>query len=317
MHLLVLRAGYTSPRNAAFLRSAPRDRVACVDVNVSNLSVVSTATNQRDLASTVVRVDAQERDRLARVAAKTRRGARLVERSRRSSNASQYAKSGAQLVRDERRAERGLRPVESPTPGGGRVSRGDGVPLRAYRRDDLSDVYRDTRRRQGEQARAQSLTKQTRAHEVAVQLVATHGVHWLIEDCNLTAWAQLWGKSLHAFAPGMVTFELAALSARRDGSFVKMATGPTALSSHCLCGRRARKDLSTRSHVCVACGFCGDRDLVSAALGTCVVHEDAAAPASARVAFIKAGALLAALSWRIGNQWGVMVASSSQLGLPA
>jgi hypothetical protein len=183
--------------------------------------------------------------------------------------------------------------VATTTPGGGRLSRADGTPRRAYRRDDLSDAYRDTRRRQGEQTRAESLTKKTRAHEVAVQLVATHGVHWLIEDCNLTAWATLWGKSLHAFAPGMVTAELSVLAARHGGGFLKMATGPTALSSHCLCGRRARKDLSTRSHVCVACGFCGDRDLVSAALGTCVVHTDVAAPTSARVDYSKAAVLLA------------------------
>jgi hypothetical protein len=216
MHLLVLRAGYTSPRNAAFLRSAPRDRVACVDVNVSNLSVVSVCeSDSRDVRSTVVRASATERDRLAALAAKNRRGARPVERSRRSSNAIQYAKSRTQLVRDERRKSRGLREVTTTTPGGGRLSRADGTPLRAYRRDDLSDAYRDNRRRQGEQTRAESLTKQTRAHEVAVQLVTTHGVHWLIEDCNLTAWAKLWGKSLHAFAPGMVTVELAALSARR------------------------------------------------------------------------------------------------------
>jgi hypothetical protein len=182
------------------------------------------------------------------------------------------------------------------TPGGGRLSRSDGVPLRAYWRDDLSSAYRDTRRRQGERARAQSLTKKTRAHDVAVQLVATHGVHWLIEDCNLTNWARLWGKSLHAFAPGMVTAELAALSARHGGNLNKMATGPTALSSHCLCGRRASKDLSTRTHSCTACGFSGDRDLVSAALGTCVVHGDVAVPTTARVDFIRAATLLAALS---------------------
>jgi hypothetical protein len=270
--------------------------VACVDVNVSNLSVVSTGADLRDVRSTVVRASATERDRLARVAAKKRRGARLVERSRRSSNASQYAKSRTPLARYERRAERGLREVTTMTPGGGRLSRSDGVPLRAYRRDDLSAAYRDTRRRQGERARAQSLTKRTRAHEVAVLLVATHGLDWMIEDCNLTAWATLWGKPLHAIAPGMVTAELAALAVRHGGSFTKMATGPTALSSHCLGGCRARKDLSTRSHACVACGFCGDRDLVSAALGTCVVHGDVADASSARVDFTKAAALLSSIS---------------------
>lgn len=112
----------------------------------------------------------------------------------------------------------------------------------------------------------------------------------------LPAWAKLWGKSLHAFAPGMVTSELSVLAARYGGSFTKMATGPTALSSHCLCGRRARKDLSTRTHFCGACGFTGDRDLVSAALGTCVVHTDVADASSARVDYSKAAVLLATVS---------------------
>jgi hypothetical protein len=143
LHLLVLTEGYASPGNRVLLERVPTGRVACVDVNVSNLSVVSVASSDpRDLRSTVVRADADARDRWAALAAKNRRGARLVERSRRTSNARQYAKSRAQLARDERRAKKGLHPVESLTPGGGRLSRADGVPLHAYWRDDLSVAYR-------------------------------------------------------------------------------------------------------------------------------------------------------------------------------
>jgi hypothetical protein len=61
MHLLVLREGYVSPRNRALLEQAPTNRTACVDVNVSNLSVVSVAdSDARDLRSTVVRAHAGE-----------------------------------------------------------------------------------------------------------------------------------------------------------------------------------------------------------------------------------------------------------------
>lgn len=297
MHLLVLAEGYSSPTNAGLLSQAPTGRVACVDVNVSNLSVVSVSdSDHRDLRCTVVRADVGDRDRLAALSAKNRHGLRHIELSRRTSNAAQYTKSRAQLARDERRKSRGLRPVEVTTPGGSRLSQSDGVPLRAYWRDDLSESYRNTRRRQGEAARSQSTTKKIKAHDVAVQLVGTHGVHWKIEDCNLTAWAKLWGKSLSAFAPGMVTTELVSLAGRHGGSFVKLATGPTALSSHCLCGRRAKKGLGQRTHVCAACGFTGNRDLVSAALGTCVVHADITVPTSARVNFTKAASLLAAVS---------------------
>jgi hypothetical protein len=294
MHLLVLSAGFTSAQNCALLDASPTDRRACVDVNVSNLAVVSVDAVHH-ARSTVVRVDADEQERLARAAAKKRRGERRVDRSRRASNAQQYAKSQAQVQRDERRCARGLRCVTDSTPRGGRLTAANGVPKRAYRHDQLSATYRDLRRRQGERERAQSLTKHTHAHDVAVQLVAIHGTNWLIEDCNLTTWAKLWGKSLHAFAPGMVTAELAALVARRGGSFVKVATGPTALSSHCLCGHRVQKDQSTRTHHCGACGFGGDRDLVSSALGTCVV-TDLDDPSSARVDYTRAAALLAAIT---------------------
>jgi len=172
---------------------------------------------------------------------------------------------------------------------------------RAYRHDHLSTTYRDLRRRQGERDCAQSLTKHTHAHDAAVQLVATHGTDWLIGDCNLTTWAKRWGKSLHAFAPGMVTAELAALVARLGGNLAKMATGPTALSSHCLCGHRVQKDLSTRTHNCGACGFSGDRDLVASALGTCVV-TDPGDPSSARVDYTRAAALLAEIITTSSNQ---------------
>ena len=296
MHLLVLNDGYFSSRHRELLDAAPSDRTASVDVNVSNLSVVSVGSGHNDPRSTVVRIYADERDRLARAAAKRRRGQRRVDRSRRASNAQQYAKSEAQKKRDERRAARGLRPVADATPRGGRLTNAACVPRQAYSRDHLSATYGALRRRQVEQARAASLTKQTRAHDVAVQLIASHGVQWLVEDCNLTAWAKLWGKSLHAFAPGMVTAELAALVARFGGSVTKVATGPTALSSHCLCGHRIKKDLSTRTHHCDACGFSGDRDLVSAALGTCVVHTDLGDSPSARVDWVKAQALLRELT---------------------
>jgi hypothetical protein len=296
LHLLVMSAGYASAKNRAALDAAPTHRRACVDVNVSNLAVVSVDASQCDPRSTVVRIEADDRDRLAAAAVKKRRGERRADRSRRASNATQYAKSKSQLKRDERRAARGLRSVTDSAPLGQRLCSVTGVPKRAYRRDQLSDTYRDLRRRQTERARADSRTKRMRAHDTAVQLVATHGTNWLIEDCNLTTWAKRWGKSLHAFAPGMVTAGLAEVAIQRGGSFLKVATGPTGLSSHCLCGHRVKKDLSTRVHHCRACGFKGDRDLVSSALGTCVWLTDPFEPSSARVDYGRAGVLLAEIA---------------------
>ena len=116
-------------------------------------------------------------------------------------------------------------------------------------------------------------------------------------------WAKRWGKALLDFAPGMVTSEIAALIEKLGGGFVKVATGPTALSSHCLCGHRVKKDLSTRSHNCGACGFSGDRDLVSSALGTCVELTDLGDPFSARVDYARAAVLLAEITTTSTNQF--------------
>jgi hypothetical protein len=81
-----------------------------------------------------------------------------------------------------------------------------------------------------------------------------------------------------------------------------MATVPTALSSHCLCGHQVKKDLSTRTHICDTCGFSGDRDLVSGALGTCVVCSDLSDSFSARVDYTRAAVLLAAITTTSTNE---------------
>ena len=51
-------------------------------------------------------------------------------------------------------------------------------------------------------------------------------------------------------------------------------TRSTALSQHCLCGARVPKPLAQRTGVCPHCGLHGDRDIVSAAVATCVTLTD-------------------------------------------
>lgn len=295
MHLLVLSEGWTSPKNKALLGLASTTRVACVDVNVSNLSVVSVGLDPRDLRSTVVARDSQERDRLRRVEAKKKRGQRRCDRSRRAMNEAQYKLSRSQIKRDQKREAKGLRPVVTEVRGGARLEGRDGKPTQSYRRDTLSVSYKTQRRSLAEQARGQSTTKKIKAHDIALQLVAINGTNWIIEDCNISGWARLWGKSLHAFAPGMVTSELGAITTRLGGSFTKVSTAATALSSHCLCGNAKKKSLGDRVHNCGVCGLHGTRDLVSAALGTCVVVGDTKLPSTAHVDYTRAGAVLTAL----------------------
>jgi hypothetical protein len=269
MHLLVLNDGYHSPRVRDQLAAAPRDRVACVDVNVSNLSVTSRNHELTSLETTVVKVSEIERERLVREVLQRRRRQRSLDRSRRATNVAQYQKSKAQVRRDQRRAAHGLSEVTTLARGARRM-RTKEKPIQAYRRDTLSKQYVHLRTIDAARARATSITKGQAAWAISRELIAIHGPHWIIEDCHLPTWSRSWGKAMAISAPGMVTCALAATSAELNGSFTKVSTATTALSSTCLCGAKVRKVLGERVHRCASCGLVGDRDLVSAALGTCV-----------------------------------------------
>ena len=73
-------------------------------------------------------------------------------------------------------------------------------------------------------------------------------------------------------------------------------TRSTALSQHCLCGARVPKPLAQRTGVCPHCGLHGDRDIVSAAVATCVTLTDPDDPRTARVHYRLAHALRAGLA---------------------
>ncbi|WP_313675901.1 hypothetical protein [Mycolicibacterium sp.] len=73
-----------------------------------------------------------------RAARKARARQKALDRSRRNTNAAQYGPSARQQKRAQRRAAKGLRAREVTNPGGARHARCDGVPLRAYRHDELS-----------------------------------------------------------------------------------------------------------------------------------------------------------------------------------
>lgn len=90
------------------------------------------------------------------------------------------------------------------------------------------------------------------------------------EDVPVKAWQKRWGRSISHKAPAtfQTMVERKAVAAR--GSFEKLPTGTTALSSRCLCGKREKKPLSQRSHECgcayVPEGTRVDRDEFSAFL---------------------------------------------------
>ncbi len=229
--------------------------------------------------------DADQLSAAAREAKERRNRQKSLDRSRRNTNPDQYQLSRAQKREQKRRKDAGLSDRRF-VPAGPRKTRKDDEPVQAYRHDRLSRSYRKGRAGAAEESTGLVRTRRDRARAVAADLVATHGPDLVVEDCNLTAWACQWGRSLHAFAPGTLPAaldrEATATAEQRntDGGVRRASTRTTALSQHCLCGHRAAKTLGQRTHRCPRCGLEGDRDAVSATLAA-FVNVDPDKPATA------------------------------------
>lgn len=315
-HLLVLGPGYTAPgvvaRRAA---AAGLDRRGGVDVNVSNLAVVSVPTGLTDLTDSAGLAGSAFLDaaggglvasRLTRAAGheaalavdrlRQRRRNRALQRSRRAANPAQYQLSERQQRRAERRAAAGLAAVHVSVPGGARVANAAGVPVRAHRRDDLSNSYLRLRAQAVVDGAARTAAGRTRARIMAADLVAVHGARLTVEDGDIRHWARRWGRGIHAFTPGMLLHaldrEVTAVAALRSHDTETMAgtvgllragTRHTAWTQHCLCGNRVPKQLRDRRHTCPTCGLHGDRDLVAALVGAHTALTDPNQPGTAHI----------------------------------
>lgn len=303
-HLLVEKPGYLSENSRQARKQTPQDRLAVVDVNVSNLSITSAPVDETgavDLAglrTTVIVDSAAESERLAQQRVKAGRAAKARDRSRRATNARQYEKSKAQQKRDTRREKQNLRPAETPVPAGARkLKEGLPHPAQPYHQDTVSKNYLRIRAGQAESARAASEAKHNRANERVREAVLIHGVVWRREQAPLPPWAKLWGKGVAGFAPGMFTAGLDAHCQAVGGKPVQLiGTHHTALSQYCPCGTRVVKELQDRQHTCPVCGLRGTRDLVSALGGLFLHFDPEITPGSARRDPDMARAALAALS---------------------
>ena len=283
-HLMILGPGYQSDSARERRAAVPVGRAAGLDGNVSKLAVVSVPLiGDGPVLTDYVTVAAQERDAAARAARKTRARQKALDRSRRNSNAEQYELGTRQDERARRRAAAGLTPKHGAAPKGQRVSDVAGRPKRAYRRDQLSASYRQTRADHAAESRGASQAKQARARDLAGRIVAAHGANVTTEHVDIRSWARLWGRGIALFSPGMLISALDAEATACGGRMLKAGTRRTALSQHCLCGARVPKTLAERTHSCRACGFTWDRDLTSAALAACVTFADPDDPATARV----------------------------------
>ena len=296
-HLLVHQPGYQSKSTRARRALIPTDRRAGVDANVSNLAVASFPRDDpgKLLADQIACTD-EQRKVAARAANKARASQRSLDRSRRNTNPDQYGPSPRQAARTGRRTAKGLAAKQVTNPGGARRARADGVPLRGFRHDTLSQRYRRIRCDYAADARATSQAKHARAHDAAARIVAAHGNTITVEDATISTWARLWGKRIALFSPGMLVAALGSECAAASGRLSSAGTRSTALSQHCLCGNRVPKTLSQRTHNCGYCGLVIDRDIASAMLAACVDLADSDDPRTARVDYRLARALRAGLA---------------------
>jgi len=94
------------------------------------------------------------------------------------------------------------------------------------------------------------------------------GTDVAFEAIDKRAWqASRYGKRMAFTAPGALRDAVVRECELHGGRAVELPTARLALSQHCLCGVKAKKPLSQRAHVCVACGLGPlDRDLFSAYL---------------------------------------------------
>jgi hypothetical protein len=284
-HLTVLAPGFEANSTVTRRTTLPRDRVGGVDGNVSNLAVVSMPADPDShgvlLADYVCLTDQQKAAAQA-AKVKTRRTQRALDRSRRNANPDQYRGSVRQQRRADRREKAGL--VErATTPGGARHANAAGVPTRAYRRDRLTNTYRAGRADHASAERGASRAKRDRARDVAARIVARHGPNLITEHVDVTTWARLWGRGVALFSPGMLLEELARECGKAGGQMLRASVWTTALSQHCVCGRRVNKPLSQRVHDCPDCGLVADRDLMSAAMATTVTWTNPSDPGTARI----------------------------------
>lgn len=86
------------------------------------------------------------------------------------------------------------------------------------------------------------------------------------EDISGKWFQKLYGKSVGAKAPKTYVALVKRKAESAGGSFMQFSTRQTGLSQNCICGKRHKKKLSEREHVC-DCGVVAQRDLFSGYLG--------------------------------------------------
>lgn len=183
----------------------------------------------------------------AEQAAHLRRKQKALDRSRRSANPECFDHKG--------RAKKGMRQTNTSKRG-------------RRKKIELAEAERKaTARRDADRV---TLTR---------HVVLNHGARGGIEETHYTAWQKSnfkFGRRMGLTSPGALHESLRREMTLVGGELHDLDAYTYAFSQHCLCGRRAKKDLKTRVHSCPDCGLTCDRDHLAATLMHLVVQNGAA-----------------------------------------
>lgn len=225
-------------RSEQYLASIDVHAVVGIDAGPSRLAIVSAAGSETaDLAPPDLLAERRhERQRL-------RRRQRALDRSRRATNPGCFD-------------------------GRGRWRKGKKADVKSNR-------YQRLLERQSADARRAATHRRHDETALARRLVVEHGGTVVTEKLDFRAWPRSrYGKRTAFTAPGTALRRILREAVRVGGQAIELETQSLALSQHCLCGSRVKKDLCERLHCCRSCGLGPlDRDLFSAFLARIVVVE--------------------------------------------
>jgi putative transposase len=223
-------------RDQQYLESV-NDSVVVIDAGPSQLALVTETSSERLSLAPPELLEQRRREQQ-----RLRRRQRALDRSRRATNPGCFDRRG-------------------------RWREGKKATKRSQRYERLLCRQRADARRAAERRRVD----ETR---LARTLVTEHGSRLATEAVAFRGWQRSrYGRRIGFTAPASALKRIARECIRVGGSVTRLEPA-LALSQHCLCGARAKKPLSTRTHQCDHCGLGPlDRDLFSAFLALKLLEE--------------------------------------------
>ena len=219
------------------------------DTGPGKIAFVTVAEDQGITDAGFLRPPGEEAEHRKDTAKQIRRAKRALKRSRRNTNPDSYGRGKPKKGHKAGKKAKG--------------SRKPGTKL------TYSKNYAKKSRHLADLQAAQAEEKKRKADHTAITLTQNHGTIAYTEKVNYTSWAKQWGKGIHDFSPSTIMEAVRRETTRAGGSLKEYPTWSTALSQHCVCGKKIKKPLHQRTHTCDCQWIDGqvlDRDLFSAFL---------------------------------------------------